>query len=158
MTLETARTLRQNGDHETARQLLLKLLADTGADPLLNYEAACVHDYLGLEREAVPFYERAIANGLDGETLQSALLGLGSTYRALGEYDQAIATLRRGLESFPHHRAFSTFLALAYYNQGEYNEAVRTLLLNLLDTTQDPNIARYERALRFYADHLDESW
>lgn len=158
MTLETARQLRRLGQHEEARQCLLTLLNATPDDPGLNYEAACAHDYLGLEREAVPFYERAIANGLAGEALQGALLGLGSTYRALGDYQQAIATLRRGLERFPDHREFSTFLALAYYNVGEYNDAVRTLLLTLLDTTQDPNLVRYDRALRFYADHLDETW
>jgi tetratricopeptide (TPR) repeat protein len=158
MTLERARQLRQLGQHEEARQWLLTLLSATPEDPILNYEAACVHDFLGLEREAVPFYERALANGLSGEPLQGALLGLGSTYRALGEYQQATATLRRGQELFPEHREFSTFLALAYYNIGEYNDAVRTLLINLIETTQDPNLVRYERALRFYADHLDETW
>jgi tetratricopeptide (TPR) repeat protein len=158
MTLETARQLRQAGQHEEARQSLVALLGATPDDPVLNYEAACAHDYLGLEREAVPFYERAIANGLTGEPLQGALLGLGSTYRALGDYEKAMATFRLGLERFPGHREFSTFLALAFYNTGQYHDAVRTLLLNLIDTTQDPNITRYERALRFYADHLDETW
>jgi tetratricopeptide (TPR) repeat protein len=98
MTLETARQLRQAGQHEEARQSLVALLGATPDDPVLNYEAACAHDYLGLEREAVPFYERAIANGLTGEPLQGALLGLGSTYRALGDYEKAMATFRLGLE------------------------------------------------------------
>jgi tetratricopeptide (TPR) repeat protein len=157
-TLETARHLRQSGQHEEARALLLKLLEAAPDDALLQYETACVHDALGYEREAVPFYERALALGLDEPTLRSALLGLGSTYRALGDYRTAITTLERGLTIFPDGHEFSTFLAIAYYNTGAYNQAVRTLLHTLLATTDDPNIVRYQRALTFYADRLDETW
>jgi tetratricopeptide (TPR) repeat protein len=158
MTLEQVLHLRAAGQNEEARTALLSLLAAAPDDPVLNYETACVHDFLGFEREAVPFYERAIANGLDGDQLRSALLGLGSTYRALGEYQNAIATLQRGLEQFPEGREFSTFLAIAYYNVGEYNQAVKLLLHNLVETTQDSNIQQYRRALLFYAEHLDETW
>lgn len=37
----------------------------------------------------VPYYEQAIANGLEVESY----IGLGSTYRCIGEYDKAIVTL-----------------------------------------------------------------
>jgi len=158
MTIEQARQLRQQGEHEAARQQLLALLTATPNDPEVNYETACVHDFLGLEHEAVPFYETALANGLAGDQLRSALLGLGSTYRALGNYAKAVETLQRGLNTFPAGREFSTFLAIAHYNIGEYNQAVRTLLHLLVETTQASDITQYQRALAFYADHLDETW
>lgn len=49
-----------------------------------------------------------------------------------------------------------TFLAMALYNVGEHRRAVELLLENLVETTSDPGIRSYERALRFYAGRLDE--
>ncbi len=83
--LERAVYLRENGRAGEARELLLKLVAEKPDEPQVNYQCAWVHDLLGREHEAVPFYERAIEEGLTGEDLEGAMLGLGSTYRALGE-------------------------------------------------------------------------
>src|SRR5260221_14700897 len=80
---EVAR-LRDAGLLEASRALALALLAEHPDDTVLNLQAAWTHDTMGLEVEAVPFYERAIAAGLDGEDLRGALLGLGSTYRVIG--------------------------------------------------------------------------
>ncbi len=49
-----------------------------------------------------------------------------------------------------------TFLAMALYNIGEHREAVELLLKNLVETTSNPGIRSYGRALRFYAERLDE--
>ena len=95
--LEEAIQLREAGKLEQARVLLLDLVAAHPDNPTINYQCAWSHDALGLEREAVPFYERAIALGLRGEDLAGALLGLGSTYRCLGEYHKAIERLLRAL-------------------------------------------------------------
>ena len=53
---------------------------------------------MGLETEAVPYYEQAIANGLDGESLCGAYIGLGSIslYR---EYEKAITVLEAGVKN-----------------------------------------------------------
>src|SRR5262249_42654728 len=67
--LSVAIGLRQEGRVEESRELLLKLVAAHPVDPVVNYQCAWSHDALGLEREAVPFYERAIAGGLAGEEL-----------------------------------------------------------------------------------------
>ena len=64
--------------------------------------------------------------------------------------------MRRGVSEFPEDRAMQTFLAL--YNAGGCREAVEFLLKNLVETTSDPKIKSYERALSFYADRLDEVW
>lgn len=60
--------------------------------------------------------------------------------------------------AFPNGREFSTFLAIALYNIDEYNRAVNLLLYTLVETTGDPAIRQYERALIFYANHLDKTW
>ena len=150
--------LRQEGRVEESRELLLKLVAAHPDNPAINYQCAWSHDALGLERGAVPFYERAIAGGLAGEDLAGALLGLGSTYRCLGEYQQAIDTLRRGIAEFPGNRSFEVFLAMALYNVGQHAEAIERLLRALAETSADDSIRGYKRAILFYADKLDQTW
>lgn len=54
--LNTAADLRRTGEDEQARQLLVALLTQYPDHPEGNYHCACVHDALGLEREAIPFY------------------------------------------------------------------------------------------------------
>ncbi|MFL5800214.1 MAG: tetratricopeptide repeat protein [Roseiflexaceae bacterium] len=156
--LTLAIRLRQDGRVEESRDLLLKLVAAHPDDPVVNYQCAWSHDTMGLERAAVPFYERAIAHGLAGADLAGALLGLGSTYRCLGQYQLAIDTLRRGIAEFPNDRSFEVFLAMALYNAGQHAEVTERLLRALAETSADDSIRRYQRAILFYADKLDQTW
>jgi tetratricopeptide (TPR) repeat protein len=156
--LELVTSLRESGDLEGAGSLLAGVLAETPDDADANYQMAWLCDLQDREREAVPYYVRAIAGDLSGRDRAAALLGLGSTYRALGEYPEAVDTLRRGVAEFPEDRALQTFLAMALYNAEEYRESIELLLRNLVETTSDPEIKSYERALTYYADRLDEVW
>lgn len=156
--LETAIELRESGDLHGAASLLSRVLEEAPDDPGANYQMAWLCDLQGREREAVPFYARAIAGGLPDEERSSALLGLGSTHRALGEYPKAVEVLRQGVSEFPDDRAMQIFLAMALYNLGEHREAVEKLLKNLVATTSDARIRAYGKALGFYAGRLDEVW
>lgn len=156
--LQEAVDLRAAGRAEEARAILLELVAASPDDAEINYQTAWVHDTLGREREAVPFYVRAIEQGLSGADLEGALLGLGSTYRTLGMYQQAEETLRRGMQAFPQNRVFPVFLAMTQYNSRHYREAMELLLTTLAETTADESILRYKRAILFYAPQLDQVW
>lgn len=129
---------------------------ETPDDAEANHQMAWLCDVRGYEREAVPYYLKAVAGDLSAEERRGALLGLGSTFRTLGEYPRAVEVLRHGVSEFPEDRAIQTFLAMALYNAAEYREAVELLLKNLIETTSDPEIRSYESALRFYAGRLDE--
>src|SRR5215475_8281124 len=100
--LASAIKLRESEKHEEARQLLLELYSEFPESPQINYQCAWIHDLLGLERDAIPFYENAIHLGLSGDDLKSALLGLGSTYRCIGDYQKAIDTFQQARQQFPH--------------------------------------------------------
>jgi len=150
--------LRESENHEEARQLLLELHSEFPEDSQVNYQCAWVHDLLGLEREAIPFYEKAVEIGLSGNDLKSALLGMGSTYRCIGEYQKSINTFRHALTLFPDSHEFNVFLGMAYYNIGEYSRAMELLLNSLADTSSDQGIRRYQRAIRFYSDKLSQIW
>ena len=148
---------------EEARKQLLELVVAYPDEAEITYQTAIVHDNLGLEREAIPFYVRTLAQGLSGPDTatglmrrERAFLGLGSTYRALGEYQKAEETLRRGRAEFPQSRVLQVFLALALYNTQKPKEAMELVLTNLLETTSDETLQYYKRALSYYASHLDE--
>src|SRR5215208_3409662 len=154
--LASAVHLRETGKHQEARQLLLELYNEFPNDPQINYQSAWIHDLVGLEREAVPFYEKSIQAGLNGDDLKSALLGLGSTYRCIGEYQKSIAMFQQALRLFPTSHEFNVFLAMAYYNIGEHAKAMELLLNSLVNTSNDEGVLRYQRAIRFYSDKLNQ--
>jgi tetratricopeptide (TPR) repeat protein len=154
--LAAAVRLRERGELEEARRRLLALAAEHPEDAEVAYQTAWAHDVLGLEAEAVPFYERGLRGpGLSAEDRRGALLGLGSTYRVLGRYDEAVDTLRQAVAEFPDDGALRTFLAMALYNTDRHHEAMRTLLTVLATTSEDPHVRRYRRAIEHYARDLD---
>jgi tetratricopeptide (TPR) repeat protein len=155
---ETGRARQDQAILEEARTLLLDLAAAYPDDAEITFQTAVVHDNLGLERESIPFYLQALAQGLSGPDLERALMGLGSTYRGLGEYQQAEETLRRGMREFPHNRAIQVFLAMTLYNMQHYKEAMELVLTNLMETTSDEKLQYFKRGLLFYTSHLDETW
>ena len=156
-TLERAIRLREAGELGEARDVLLKLLERNPEDSDVNYQCAWVHDRMGLEREAIPLYERAIERGLSGADLEGAVLSLGSSYRAVGNRAKAAEVLRGGVARFPQNRAMQVFLAMAFHDLDEHDQAVGLLLRNLAETSSDPEISAYRKALFFYADRLDEA-
>ncbi|MFE0100549.1 tetratricopeptide repeat protein [Streptomyces sp. NPDC059009] len=154
--LAEAVRLRKEGRHERARTRLHALSERFPADAEIAYQTAWVHDALGLEAEAVPHYVRALEKpGLSADDRKGALLGLGSTYRTLGRYPQAVATLTDAAAEFPDDAALKTFLAMAFYNVGRHHEAMELLLKLLTVTSQDPGIAAYRPAIEHYAKDLD---
>jgi tetratricopeptide (TPR) repeat protein len=156
--LEDAIRAREQRQYDVAEQRFADLLAAYPDDALTNFHYAWLCDAQGLEQRAVGFYERAIDLGLPPEDLRGALLGLGSTYRALGEYQKAAARLQRGLVQFPEALEFTVFYAMVLYNLGQHQEATSRLLRLIADQVPTESIARYQRAIHFYAQDLDKTW
>jgi tetratricopeptide (TPR) repeat protein len=96
--------------------------------------------------------------GLPRDELESALLGLGSTLRALGRHQESLEVLDRAVAEFPQNRALEVFHAMSRYNNGKTKEATETLLRLLVATTTDDEIRSYEAALGIYAEDLDRTW
>jgi tetratricopeptide (TPR) repeat protein len=146
--------LREAGD----REALIALAARHPHDAVVQYQAAWLHDGLGLEAEAVPYYERALAaGGLTAEDRLGAHTGLGSTYRVLGRYADALAVFDRALAEHPGEPALTAFRAIVLHNLGRSGEAVRDLLKLLTATSGAATLTDYRSAIDHYADHLDET-
>ncbi|OHX14550.1 tetratricopeptide repeat protein [Chromobacterium sphagni] len=158
IALEKIQQLRQRGEHETARKHALELLQHQPLHADLHYLTACIHDNLGLEAAAIPHYQQALELGLSGDTASHAWLGLGSSQRALGQFAEAEASLRLGLQHFPENPALQAFLAMALYNRGQHKEATQSLLELLARTSGDETIQAYQKPIRFYAQDLDKTW
>lgn len=156
--LARAVELREGGQLEQARELLLALRTEFPANAHIAVQTAWVHDSLGLEEAAVSHYRAAIAGDLSDQELRGALLGLGSTLRTLGRDAEADAIFRLGVERFPDYRPLRVFYAMLRYNLGAPREAIADLLKLLLESTSDAEILRYRRALTAYAEDLDRSW
>ncbi|EJQ94253.1 TPA: tetratricopeptide repeat protein [Bacillus anthracis] len=150
--LKQAIKLRKEKKYAQSKEILIGLTNFT-RDAEVLYQCAWIHDVMGLETEAMPYYEQAIANGLEGESLCGAYIGLGSTYRCIGEYDKAITVLETGLQQFPDNDVMKVFLSLAKYNVNDYESAMKLLLETVVKVEE---VKEFERAISFYKDHLNE--
>lgn len=156
--LARAIELREGGELEKALPLLVELREEFPDDPQVAIQTAWVHDSLGLEDEAVPHYEAALAGGLPDDQARGAYLGFASTLRTMGRDADSDRVFLEGLERFPDFLPLRVFYAMLEYNLGRSREAVRALIEVLLEATEDPTILRYRRSLSGYAEDLDRSW
>lgn len=156
--LERAINLREQGRYEEANSIFIDLANDFPENPLIHYHCAWSFDLLGQEAQAVPHYEAAIRLGLSGKELKAAYLGLGSTFRTLGEYEKSRAVFLDGINRFPENRALQPFYAMTLYNLREHQQAMEILLKCLVETTNNEAISSYKKAIEFYWDKLDEVW
>ncbi|QYA44826.1 tetratricopeptide repeat protein [Macrococcoides bohemicum] len=163
--LNEAIVLREKGRAEDnqklitqSRTMLFELLELNKNNPDVNYHVGVSFDNAGFTLDAIPYYEKSIELGLNTIDLERCYLGLGSSYRLVGEYEKAVKVLKTGVKLYPTNKALQTFLSIAYYNVGNYKEALEITLNNLVDTSDDEKIKFFNKPLKFYANHLDETW
>ena len=135
--LVKALELRKEDKKKESNNILIKMVEEHPDNAIINYQCAWSFDVLGEESKAVPFYEKAIKQGLSGKDLEGAILGLGSTYRTLGEYGKSEKVFLEGIELFPNNRAIQVFYSMTLYNLSEHKKAMEFLLKCLIDTTTD---------------------
>ncbi|WP_044023008.1 tetratricopeptide repeat protein [Bacillus sp. SG-1] len=145
-------------DYKEAKVMFETLVNDSPEDPLINFYCGSVNDALGLEKAAIPFYRRALENGVTGEIREAAFIQLGSSYRCIGEYPLAKDVLTNGLAEFPDNPALKVFYAMTLYNMGEHKESFTLMLKTLMSNSSDEWLKKYDKALRFYSEDIDGVW
>lgn len=153
-----ARKLRDQDQLEESQAILLDLMADYPEDPVVLFEVGGSYDVMDDQREAIPYYEDAIDEGLSGDDLLECLICLGSCRRVIGEFAGAVEALETAVSQFPDNKSGHVFLALAYYSNDQKEAAMRTLLDVLLQTTTNEDILAYADVFEFYKDNLEEVW
>lgn len=131
------------------RELVAQRPAD---DPDALYEWASVHDYLGMETEAIPLYQTALDHGLTGDRRPQAIIQLASSLRNIGDPRAAIDLLRAHPNDQVTGDASQAFLALALRDAGHPDEALRVALVTLART-----LPLYQGAVKNYAQDLADS-
>jgi tetratricopeptide (TPR) repeat protein len=155
--LDKAIQLRKNGELKEANSILVELVRKFPNHGIVNYQCAWSFDVLGLEKEAILYYEKAIELGLPEKDLKEAYLGLGSTYRTIGEYEKSKKLLLEGIDRYENN-GLKVFLSMALYNLGEHTEAMRLLLSIIAETSADESVITYKKAIEYYSIRLDEVW
>lgn len=150
--LKYAIECRELGKCEESKEILLDLV-ETSTNPEVFFQCARTHDAIGLESDAIIYYEKAIALGLSGESLLGCYIGLGSSLRCTGQYEKANDVFNEALVKFEENDVLKTFLAMTKYNLKEYEEAMK-LLLSIVVKVDGVN--KFERAIGFYQHHLDD--
>lgn len=150
--------LREKGQTEEALNLFFKLLDREQNNAEILYQIAWCLDILEREKDAIPYYEKAIEIGMDDEKLKGALLGLGSTYRTIGEYQSSLKIFNQAVLQYPTNNEFKVFRAMTNYNLGNHEDAMRELLEVIADTSSDENVKAYKKAILFYSDKLNQVW
>ena len=145
---------RAHGQAEEIFPRLQQLAARHPNVAEINHQLAWTCDVLGRAKEALPYYEKAVALGLPPNELSGALVGLGNTLRSLGQLERSAEVLRSGQAQFPDNAEFAVFLALTLHTQGRHAEALRLTLETLCATTEDPGLTAYQRAIRHEAAKL----
>jgi tetratricopeptide (TPR) repeat protein len=132
MTVESADSLCQRarqaiaqGQVEQARQLYLQALGLRSDAPDVHYGLATACFLLkDLESAAYHFKEVTRLDPLR----PGAYINLGAVHNRLGEYDEAVKTLRRGIQIDPHRAEAYYNLGLVYRNMGQPHLAVQAYL------------------------------
>ena len=157
-TIQKAIELRKQGKLQESISLLFTIYDDNSTDGYLNYQIAWSYDNLEEERKAVPFYEKAIEYGLEEKDLQEAYLGLGSTYRVLGEYEKSSKLYQEALTLFPDNHALRVFYSMVLFNLEKHEQAMEILLKLIAVDSKDSNINAFKKAILFYSDKLTQTF
>jgi tetratricopeptide (TPR) repeat protein len=141
-------------DSKTAETLAtMKALVEEldPSDPDALFEWASVHDFLGLEVQAVPLYKQALSSGLSGLKYQKAVIQLASSLRNIGKPEEAVTLLESNTFDVEMGDAAKAFLALSYFDAGNAAKAISIALGEFY-----PGGAIYARSVNFYAQALIE--
>ena len=138
----------------TARVLLERALA---IDPNAAWawsRLAWIDVYSDRPDQAIEKFERALRlSPLDPMNFNNHI-GIGSAHEVKGDYDQAVAFYRRGLEERPHARWLYRHLAAALAGAARMDEA-REAYAQMLRVYPDLTVAKFRRAMVFSPEVLD---
>lgn len=148
--LQRAVRLRKRGRLKSAIKLLSQLQKRNPMNPDVYYQLAWAYDISGQERKAVWPYIKSLELGLRKTERKSAYLGLGSTLRSLGDLKASRSVLLKGIREFPKNRPLRVFLALTERDLGNSKAAFKILMIELIETTRNTDLASYKRALLQY--------
>ena len=133
---------------------LLPLHDEHPHDARVLYELAGAYDTAGDEERALGLYERATAEGLEGDLRRRCYLQHGSTLRNVGRVEDSLALFAQARAEFPESVALGIFESLSLHAAGRLSTALASALLLLADHVESEDLDRYKPAVRGNAEYL----
>ncbi len=84
-------------------------------------------------------------------------MGLASSLRCLGCYEEADSFFRIAKNEYPDNEELLPFYAMNLYNLGKGSDAVSILLKLLVSSTSSESIKAYKEAIELYASDLEKT-
>jgi len=132
----------------TARVLLERAVAIDPNAAWAWHRLAYLDNYTDRPQQALEKFDRALRlSPLDPMNFNN-LVGIGSAHELQGDYDQAVAFYRRGLEERPHADWLYRHLAGALCGAGRMDEA-KAAYAQMLRVYPDMTAAKFRRAMVF---------
>ncbi len=122
--------------------------------PRVEYEVGGSHDTAGNETIALEHYQRALQLGLSGDIRRRCLLQYASTLRNLDRLDESLRVFDDAIKEFPDSVSLPVFRALTLHAFGRPNAALAALLMVIADHVDEPELVRYQPAIRGNAAHV----
>lgn len=119
------------------------------SDARVLFERESLEDFLGDEEAAVPLYEASLSAGLETDREHQARIQLASSLRNVGRPHEAVQVLQDAEFSNEYVAARNAFIALAFWDLGEHELALRNAL-----QAAEPVLGKYRRAVGAYAADL----
>jgi Flp pilus assembly protein TadD len=151
--IASGRQLARDGDGEASITYFRELVERHPDDPRAWYELACSLDREGWEEDAVAPYRKALELGLPEPHLQGLMVGLGSTLRNVGAYQESVEFLASAVARYPDYADLRVFLAFAKHSAGDHAGAL-VEVLDVILTAPGVDLHGYDRAIRYYTDEL----
>lgn len=120
-------------------------------DPVALFEVGGAHDSTGRTAEAIGYYRRALAAGLDGSRRRQVAVQMASSLRETGQPGRALEILEaeRARASDEYDDAIAMCEALTLAKLGREREGLSVALIALA-----PHLPRYQRSTVAYARGL----
>ncbi len=155
--LKDALALKDQGRIEEAIDLLYKLGDQNPGVGMIYYYLGTLLGEANRDDESLVAYEKAIAGDLKGSTRQQVYMGLVFSYWQRGLYQRGADAASKGLSEFPEAMDLRLGLAMNRFGQGNHEEAFKTVLELLAQTSEHPDIQLYRDALLYYLEHWKPS-
>lgn len=152
--VQKAGELRRQEKDEEAEAILRKAIEQWPDNGELHFQMAWCMDVQGREQEAVTWYEKAIALGLERESLEGAFLGLGSTLKNVGRIEDSIRVFLDAIATFPENPALRVFHSITLASAGQTLPAYKEVVRVLLDFPDNAEVQLYRGAIEEYIGEM----
>lgn len=155
--IDSLKNSKSEDDRKKCIPLLQEYLKSHPTNSNAWYDLACCFDFCGFEQEAEPCYWKTYEHGwknLPPDEHAGYFLGFGSTLRNNLKFSDSEKILKEGIAHFPKYPALKIFLAFTLYTLGKFQEASQYLFNATLEMPEK-SFDGYERAMKYYVEHLD---